>query len=88
MGVIKELLLLPVAPVRLTAWVSERIAEDVDRSTYGQSAGVEQLDQIEEARASGELGGRQAEALEEEVLEQQLTRAGGQAATRKGDSGD
>jgi hypothetical protein len=85
MGLIKEVLLLPVAPVRVTFWVSERITEEVNRSTRGKAAGVERLDQIREADESGEIDQDKAKALEEEVLEQQLARADDETKTKKDD---
>jgi hypothetical protein len=73
--IIKALLLLPVAPLRGTMWVAEKITEQVEREHFSEAAGVRQLDEIEQARARGELDEDGAAALEEQVLERQLTRA-------------
>ena len=75
MGLIKELVLLPVAPLRFTVWVSEKVAEEADREQYSTGAGVQQLEAIEEARESGELDEEEAAELEGKVLEQQMTPA-------------
>jgi Gas vesicle protein G len=73
-GLIKELFLLPVAPLRGTLWVAQHVADEADRAHYSESAGVQQLDEVAEARERGELDESTAEELEEDVLERQLTR--------------
>lgn len=75
MGLIKELVLLPVAPLRFTVWVSEKVAEEADREQYSTGAGVQKLEAIEEAREKGELDEEQAAELEGKILEQQMTPA-------------
>ncbi len=75
MGLIKELVLLPVAPLRFTIWVAEQVAEEADRQQFSTGAGVQQLEEIEEAREKGELDEEEAAELEGEILEQQVTPA-------------
>ena len=75
MGLMKELLLLPAAPLRGTIWVAEKVTEQVEREHFSEAAGVRQLEQIDQARQRGELDPEEAEALEEKVLERQLSRA-------------
>jgi hypothetical protein len=75
MGVIKELLLLPVAPVRFTFWVAEQVTEQVERERYSAAAGVQQIDQIEEQRERGELDEQEAEDIEGQIIEEQASRA-------------
>jgi hypothetical protein len=75
MGLIKELALLPVAPLRFTVWVADKVAEEADRQEFSEGAGVQRLHHIEEARQKGEVGEQEAEELEGKVIEQQLTRA-------------
>ena len=75
MGLVKELALLPVAPLRFTVWVADEVAEEADRQEFSQGAGVQKLQQLEEAREKGDVGEEEAEELEGKVLEQQLTRA-------------
>jgi hypothetical protein len=74
-GLIKELVLLPVAPLRFTVWVAEQVADEADRQQYSVGAGVQQLEELEEAREKGELDEEEAEEREGEVIEQQLTGA-------------
>jgi RPA family protein len=71
-GLIKELVLLPVAPLRFTVWVAEQVADEADRQQYSVGAGVQQLDEIEQARDKGELHEEEAEELEGKVIEQQV----------------
>jgi hypothetical protein len=75
MGLIKEILLLPVAPVRGTMWVAERIADQVEQDRYSGGAAVGQLDDIEEAKQRGELGEQEAAERQERILSEQLARA-------------
>jgi hypothetical protein len=72
-GLIKELVLLPVAPLRFTVWVAEQVADEADRQQYSAGAGVRQLDEIEEDRQRGELSEEDAGELEGKVIEQQLS---------------
>ena len=72
MGLIKELVLLPVAPLRFTVWVAEQVADEADRQQYSVGAGVQQLDGIEQAREKGELHEEDAAELEGKVIEQQV----------------
>jgi Gas vesicle protein G len=76
-GLIKELVLLPVAPVRGVLWVSEQIAAEAERKQYTPGAAVQQLEQVEEQRERGELDEEEAKEIEEQVIEQQLTRQEG-----------
>jgi hypothetical protein len=75
-GLIKELVLLPVAPVRFTIWVAEKVADEVHREQYSSGANVQQIDQIEEAREKGELDEQEAEEIEGEIIEQRVSRPG------------
>jgi hypothetical protein len=67
-GVIKELVLLPVAPLRFTVWVAEKVAEEADREQYSPEAHVRRLREIQEALARGELDEDQAAELEAQVI--------------------
>jgi hypothetical protein len=72
-GLIKELVLLPVAPLRFTVWVADQVAEEADRQQYSAGAGVRQLDEIEQGRERGELSEDEAAEAEGKVIEQQLS---------------
>jgi len=71
-GVIKELLLLPLAPVRGTVWVVEQVAEEADRQLYDPAAIRRQLAELEMDYESGRLSDEERDQ-EEAVLLERLT---------------
>jgi hypothetical protein len=75
MGLIKELVLLPVAPVRGTLWVAEQISDQVEQERYSGGAAVQQLDHIEAAKDRGEMDEQEAAERQDQVLSEQLARA-------------
>lgn len=83
MGLIKELLLLPAAPVRFPIWVAEKVTDEGCRQQYSSGAIVQQIDQIEEVREKGELGEQEAEEIEGEIIEQRVGRVGPTPSERK-----
>jgi hypothetical protein len=72
-GVIKEVLLLPLAPVRFTAWVAEKVAEEADREMFSPAAMARRLQEVEEALERGEIDEQQAEELEARILEERMS---------------
>jgi Gas vesicle protein G len=86
-GLIKELVLLPVAPLRFTVWVADQVADEADRQQYSVGAGVRQIDEIEEAREKGEISQEEAEERQGEIIEQQVTRAEPSAEPQEGQDG-
>lgn len=75
MGLIKELALLPAAPLRFTVWVADKVSEEVDRQEYSPAAGVQKIEELEEKHERGEIGEEEAAEAEGEILEQQVARA-------------
>lgn len=75
MGLIKEIVLLPAAPVRFSTWVASKVAEQAEREHFSTGAGVRRLQEIERAREQGRIGEDEAAELEGQVLEQQLQAA-------------
>ena len=69
MGLISGLLLLPLAPVRGTAWLAERIQEQAEEQLYDESAIRTSLFELEHARDSGDLSDEEIDAAEDELLE-------------------
>jgi hypothetical protein len=69
-GVIKELVLLPVAPARFTVWVIDQVAQDVDRRQNSPQARMERLREIEAARERGEIHEEEAAQLEAAIIEE------------------
>ena len=74
MGLIKELALLPVAPLRFTVWVADQVTDEADRQQFSAGAGVQQLEQIEEARERGEIDEEEAAERQGEIIEGQVSR--------------
>ena len=69
MGLITGLLTLPLAPVRGTVWLAERIQEQAEGELYDESAIRAQLNELDEARASGALPEEEIDAAEDDLLE-------------------
>ena len=72
MGLIGALLKLPLAPVRGTVWVAERIQEQAEAEYYDEGAIQAQLREIDAARQAGEIDEADAAAAEDALLERLL----------------
>ena len=69
MGLFKELVLLPLAPVRGTTWVAEQIAEEADRRLYDEDNIKRELIQLEIDHEDGLIGDEERERMENDLLE-------------------
>jgi hypothetical protein len=69
MGLFKELALLPLAPVRGTAWVAEQIAEEADSQLYDEDSIRREMVQLELDHEDGKIGDTEREAMENDLLE-------------------
>jgi len=69
MGLITGLLTLPLAPVRGTVWLAERIQEQAENELYDESAIRAGLLELEEARQSGEVSDEEIDTAEDALLE-------------------
>jgi hypothetical protein len=69
MGLITGLLTLPLAPVRGTIWIAERIAEQAEAELNDEGAIVTQLMEIDAARQAGEISEQEAAEAEDVLLE-------------------
>lgn len=71
MGIFTGLLTLPLAPVRGTVWIAEKLAEEAERQLHDDAGLRRQLMQLELERDDGlideEQYGRQADALVEAI---------------------
>lgn len=76
MGLITGLLLLPLAPVRGTVWIAEKIYEQAESEFYDERAIRAQLMEIDRARQAGEID-EQAAAEAEDILVERLIAARG-----------
>ena len=75
MGLIKELVLLPGAPLRFTVWVADKVAEEADRKEFSPAAGVQKIEEIEQKRERGEIGEDEAAEIEGKPLAIGVARA-------------
>jgi Gas vesicle protein G len=78
MGLLTGLLTLPLAPVRGTIWVAERVQEQAEREYYDPNKIRRQLEDVDRMRQDGELSEDEAAAMEDELLERLME---GQART-------
>jgi Gas vesicle protein G len=68
-GFITGLLTLPLAPVRGTVWLAERIQEQAEAELYDEDEIRALLMELDAAREAGEIGEEQATQAEDELLE-------------------
>ncbi|MEU4893890.1 gas vesicle protein GvpG [Streptomyces sp. NPDC044780] len=68
MGLFTGLATLPLAPVRGVAWVAERLREEAHRQLYDPEVIKERLEEVAEARESGELTEEEAAREEDELV--------------------
>jgi hypothetical protein len=69
MGVFTGLLLLPLAPLRATIWVAERLADYAERELTDESSIRRLMVEAELAFEAGELSAAELEAVEDDLLE-------------------
>jgi hypothetical protein len=68
-GLITGLLTLPLAPVRGTVWLAERIQEQAEAELYDEDVIRAQLMEIDAAREAGEIDEEEATQAEDQLLE-------------------
>jgi uncharacterized membrane protein len=76
MGPLKALVALPLAPVTGLRWVTGVLAEEAERELAAQQSPERALAELDARRANGEISDEEAEALEEQLTEQILSRHG------------
>lgn len=69
MGLLKELLLLPAAPVRGTFWVLEQVVAQAEQQYYDPSAIRNELALLEEQLMAGEIDEAEFDRREDELLD-------------------
>ena len=69
MGLISNLLLLPLAPVRGVVWVAEQIEEEAERQWYDPATINAALDDLDARREAGLISDEDADRLEEELVQ-------------------
>jgi hypothetical protein len=68
-GLITGLLTLPLAPVRGTVWLAEKIQEQAEAEMYDENAIRESLLELEAAREAGVMDEREIAAAEDILIE-------------------
>jgi hypothetical protein len=68
-GLFKELVLLPLAPVRGTAWVAEQLADEADRKLYDEDNIKREMVQLELDHEDGRISDEERDAMEDDLLE-------------------
>jgi hypothetical protein len=79
-GLITGLLTLPLAPVRGTVWVAEKLMEQAEAEMYDESAIFAALEELEAARDAGEISDEELAEAEDDLMEHLLAmrEAGGE----------
>ena len=81
MGLLTGLLTLPLAPVRGTVWIAERLAEEAERQLDEEPAIRRALEELQVSYELGELGDDEFEQQEDELLQRLIDiRTAAQAA--------
>lgn len=73
MGLIVGLLTLPLAPVRGTAWIAEKMLEQAENELYDEDVILRKFMELEMDRDAGTIDDAEAEAIEEELFERLMT---------------
>ena len=74
MGLVTGLLGLPLAPVRGVIWLAEQVLEQAEEQFYDPARIRAQLEQVDEARRSGELSEEECVEIENELLQRLMYR--------------
>jgi hypothetical protein len=69
MGLITALVTLPLAPVRGTVWIADKILEQAEAEYYDERTIQTRLVELDSAREAGEIDAEAAEQEENELLE-------------------
>ncbi|MFF4398994.1 gas vesicle protein GvpG [Streptomyces sp. NPDC001480] len=69
MGLIGEVLLLPFAPVRGSAWVIEQVLHEAERIYYDPSTVRAELARLEQQMEAGEITEEEFDRREDELLD-------------------
>ena len=69
MGLISEVLLLPLAPVRGSAWVIGQVLHEAERLYYDPATVRAELAQLEKQLEAGEIDDEEFDRREDELLD-------------------
>jgi hypothetical protein len=70
------LLGLPLLPVRGVVWLAEQVLEQAEEQYYDPARIRAQLEQVDEARRTGELSEEECVDIENELLQRLMHRRG------------
>ena len=76
MGLFTALITLPLAPVRGTVWIAEKIQEQAEAEFYDESGIQAQLMELQAARETGLYDEREIEAAEDSLIERLMALRG------------
>lgn len=76
MGLLGELLLLPVAPVRGTSWVLRQVVAEAERQYYDPAVVQCELAELVELFEAGEIDETEFDRREDELLDRLATKGG------------
>lgn len=77
MGLVSALLLLPLAPVRGTVAIAEKILEQAEEQYYDPVRIRRQMEEVERWRAAGLVSDDEAAGMEDELVDRLLVASGG-----------
>ncbi|MFC9129162.1 gas vesicle protein GvpG [Streptomyces sp. NPDC057099] len=69
MGLISEVLLLPLAPVRGGAWAIRQVVQEAERIYYDPATIRAELARLEEQMEAGEITEEEFDRLEDDLLD-------------------
>lgn len=69
MGLISEVLLLPLAPVRASGWAVRQVLREAERIYYDPATVRAELARLEEQLESGEITEEEFDRCEDELLD-------------------
>ncbi|MGW5122765.1 gas vesicle protein GvpG [Streptomyces sp. NPDC004069] len=84
MGLISEVLLLPFAPARGSAWAIRQVLREAERIYYDPAAIQAELARLEEKLEAGEISGEEFDRREDELLDRLETGLRSAAGTGEG----
>ncbi|MFF5251235.1 gas vesicle protein GvpG [Streptomyces leeuwenhoekii] len=84
MGLISEVLLLPFAPVRGSAWAVRQVLQEAERIYYDPATVRAELARLEELLKAGEISEEEFDRREDELLDRLEVASRGGAGTGNG----
>ncbi|PPS72576.1 MULTISPECIES: gas vesicle protein GvpG [Streptomyces] len=84
MGLISEVLLLPFAPARGSAWAIKQVVQEAERIYYDPATIRAELGRLEEQLEAGEITEEEFDRLEDELLDRLEIASRGSAGTGNG----